>query len=40
MALDVVILDVVSLDSFDATMTSVIFISVFIDLTPYTTKPY
>jgi hypothetical protein len=35
-----VALDTVSLDSFDAMMTSVIFILVFIDLTPNYTKPY
>ena len=34
MALDIVSLDIVSFDSFDAMMTSVIFIAVFIDLTP------
>jgi len=34
-----VALDLVSLDSFDAMMTSVIFIRVFIDLTPNTSKP-
>ena len=40
MALDIVALDIVSFDSFGAMITSDIFISVFIDLTPYTTKPY
>jgi hypothetical protein len=35
MALDIVSLDIVSFDSFDALITSVIFIRVFIDLTPY-----
>jgi hypothetical protein len=40
MALDVVALDPVSLDSFDAMITSVIFIRVFIVLTPYRTNPY
>ena len=39
MALDIVALDVVSLDSFDARITSVIFIRVFIGLTPNKTKP-
>ena len=40
MALDVVALDPVSLESFDAMSNSVIFIQVFIDLTPNYTKPY
>ena len=39
MALYVVPLDVVSFDSFGAMITSEIFISVFIDLTPNKTKP-
>jgi len=40
MALDIVSLDIVSFDSFGAMITSVIFIRVFIDLTPNTSKPY
>ena len=40
MALDIVALDLVSLDSFGARSNSVIFMSVFIVLTPYATKPY
>ena len=39
MALDVVSQDLVSFDSFGAMITSVIFISVFIDLTSNLTKP-
>jgi hypothetical protein len=35
MVLDIVSLDIVSFDCFDAMITSVIFIAVFIDLTPY-----
>ena len=40
MALDIVSLDIVSFDSFGTRVISVIFIRVFIDLTPNTSKPY
>ena len=40
MALDIVALDLVSSDLVGTRVISVIFIRVFIDLTPYTSKPY